>query len=137
MTSKRPSPQQRQAVPSGSAPPIVPHWPPRRRALGLAILGAAALGGCVIAPLPPAGPYQSEEGPVVDAPPPPPQYERAPPPPAVGYVWIGGYWGWRAGRHVWIGGRWALPPAGYAWVPGYWGRYGHGWRWRGGYWGRR
>lgn len=127
MTSKRPSLQR----------PALPDWPPRRRALGLAILGAAALAGCVIAPLPPSGPYQSEEGPVVDAPPPPPQYESAPPAPAVGYVWIGGHWAWRAGRHVWIGGRWALPPAGYAWVPGYWGRHGHGWRWRGGYWGRR
>lgn len=139
MTSKRISAPAVRDATHEDTPEV--RWPPRRRALGLALLGAgaiaAALSGCVIAPLPPSGPYRSEEGPVIDNPPPPPQYEPVPVAPAVGYVWIGGYWGWRAGRHVWIGGRWALPPAGHVWVPGYWGRYGPGWRWNGGYWGRR
>jgi len=99
---------------------------------------AFTLGGCVIAPWPAQGPYQSEPGPTAEAPPPPPQYEAPPPAPGPAYVWIGGYWAWQLGRHVWIGGRWALPPAGgYVWVPGYWGRHGPHWRWRGGYWGRR
>lgn len=98
---------------------------------------ALALGGCVVAPLYPRyDRYSSEEGPVVDAAPPPAQYEAAPPAPGVGYVWIGGYWGWHLGRHTWIGGRWVLPPRGHAWVPGYWGRHGGGWRWHGGYWRR-
>jgi hypothetical protein len=106
--------------------------------LGGATVAAATLGGCVIAPLPGPGPYQSEPGPTAEAPPPAPQYEAPPPAPGPAYVWIGGYWGWNLGRHVWIGGRWALPPrGGYVWVPGYWGRSGPHWRWHGGYWGRR
>ncbi|MFO1328592.1 MAG: hypothetical protein U1F56_14640 [Rubrivivax sp.] len=107
--------------------------------LALVLTTAAALGGCVVAPLGPyrGGPYAMEPGPVVDAAPPPAPYEAQPVAPGPGYVWIGGYWGWNLGRHVWIGGRWALPPAGYGWVPGYWGRHGQGWRWHGGYWGRR
>lgn len=105
--------------------------------LALAIASVAVLGGCVIAPLGPRGPYAMEPGPVVDVAPPPSPYEAQVPAPGPGYVWIGGYWGWNLGRHVWIGGRWALPPAGHGWVPGYWGRHGHGWRWNGGHWGRR
>lgn len=107
----------------------------------LAFVGALAftLAGCVIAPL---GGYRSsayggEVGPVVDVPPPQAQYEAVPAAPGVGYVWIGGYWGWNLGRHVWIGGRWASPPAGYrGWAPGYWGRHDRGWRWNGGHWRR-
>ncbi|MSU65846.1 MAG: hypothetical protein EXS38_07045 [Opitutus sp.] len=65
---------------------------------------------------------------IVAEPPPPPQreviYER----PTPVHVWIGGYWGWWAGRHVWIGGRWEMPPrTSMVWVPARWdfrgGRY--------------
>ncbi|MFY7903528.1 MAG: YXWGXW repeat-containing protein, partial [Rubrivivax sp.] len=137
MTSGRRPSEPLPHLPPTQAPFPAAAWPPRRRAFGLAVLGAVALTGCVIAPLPPAGPWRSDEGPVVDAPPPPPRYEAVPVAPGVAYVWIGGHWAWQAGRHVWIGGRWALPPAGHAWVPGYWGRHGPGWRWHGGYWRRR
>ena len=112
-----------------------------RPALAAALL--VSLGGCVIAPYGYGygyggrAPYAAEDGPVVGVAPPPPQYEVIPAAPGLGYVWIGGYWGWNLGRHVWIGGRWAMPPAGRSWVPGSWGRYGDGWRYRGGYWGRR
>ena len=128
-----PTPTPRPA-PAGAATAA---WPPRRCALGLAILGAASLAGCVVAPLPPGGPWRSVEGPVVEVAPPPLRAEVAPASPGVAYVWIGGYWAWQAGRHVWIAGRWALPPAGHAWVPGDWRRHGPGWRWYGGYWARR
>lgn len=118
-------------MPSPSIRPSRLLWP--------ALLLAAALGGCVIAPYGygPGSydPYGS--GPVVEQAPPPPLYEVAPPSPGAAYVWIGGHWGFNLGRHVWIGGRWALPPAGHAWAPGTWNRYDRGWRWRDGYWRRR
>jgi hypothetical protein len=105
---------------------------PRRATLPAALLLATALAGCVVAP---AAPYYGD-GMYADAPPPPPQSEVAPPPPAVGWIWIGGYWGWRAGRHVWIGGRWAAPRPGYRWVPYGWVPHGPRWRLEGGHWGR-
>jgi WXXGXW repeat (2 copies) len=48
-----------------------------------------------------------------------------------GYVWVPGYWDWRAdrygGRHVWIAGTWVRERRGYAYVP-------HQWVHRDGYW---
>ena len=54
-------------------------------------------------------------------PPPPPQseviYER----PSPVHIWVGGYWGWRLGRHVWRGGHGELPPRPrVVWVPAHW-----------------
>lgn len=115
--------------------------PSQSQRRGLLIAFGAVLGtglsACVVAPLGGHYPYEPVEGPTVYAAPPPPQYEVVPAAPGIGYVWIGGHWGWLRGRHTWIGGRWAMPPRGYGWAPGYWGRHGHGWRWRGGYWRRR
>ncbi|MBS0305383.1 MAG: YXWGXW repeat-containing protein [Proteobacteria bacterium] len=112
-------------------------WLRRVAWLGAGALGAAALGGCVVAPLPGYGAYEAVDGPYANATPPMPPGEVIPAAPGVGYVWIGGYWAWQLGRYTWIGGRWAMPPRGHAWVPGYWRREGPGWRWRGGYWQRR
>lgn len=110
----------------------------RRAAVVAAAVVAAALSGCVIAPLGSHYPVHGAEGPTVDVAPPPAQVEVVPVAPLIGHIWIGGHWGWHAGRHVWIGGRWAAPPRGYrGWTPGYWGRHGHGWRWHGGHWRRR
>jgi hypothetical protein len=109
----------------------------------LAVAALLALGGCVVAPVAPAGrplpppPLAVLPGPVIELPPPAPYAEVIPMAPGPAYVWIGGHWSWYLGRHVWIGGRWALPPPGHGWVPGYWGRHGPGWRWHGGYWRRR
>jgi len=65
---------------------------------------------------------------VVTTPPPPPQREIIIERPSPLHVWIGGHWGWRAGKHLWIGGRWALSPRPNAvWVAPRWdyrnGRY--------------
>jgi hypothetical protein len=104
---------------------------------GAAAAALALLSGCVIAPLGHHYPTHPAEGPEVDTAPPPPYAETPPAPPAIGYVWIGGHWGWHLGRHVWIGGRWALPPRGYrGWAPGHWHRHGPRWRYRGGHWHR-
>lgn len=62
------------------------------------------------------------------APPPPlraESYGRAPGP---GFVWVGGYWGWRGNHYVWVSGGWRRPPHRRAvWVAPYWehdrGRY--------------
>src|SRR5262245_666786 len=89
-----------------------------RTALLVAALGAA-LAGCVVAPVAPAPAYGYGSE-VVAVAPPPPQAEYIGPPPAVSYVWIGGYWGWRGGRHVWNGGHWEAPRPGYHWVPHAW-----------------
>ena len=104
----------------------------RRILLGAAMAFALPLAGCVVAP----APYGYYGEPVYSAPP-PPQQEYAPPPPAVGWLWVGGYWTWRANRHVWIGGHWEAPRPGHRYVPHHWQRDGRGWRERPGYWDRR
>lgn len=105
--------------------------PSRSLVLGAAVALSLTLAGCVVAP----APYGYYGEPVAVAPP-PPQAEYAPPPPVVGWLWIGGYWSWRANRHVWIGGHWEAPRPGYRWVPHEWRREGPGWRERPGYWDR-
>lgn len=104
------------------------------RPLILAIPAAVALSlaGCVVVPAQPR--YVGE---TVAVEPPPPQVEYVGAPPVVGYVWLGGYWGWHAGRHVWVGGHWEAPRPGYHWVPHAWVHEGGGWRMREGHWDRR
>ena len=66
--------------------------------------------------------------------PPAPRYEVVPAPRA-GYVWVPGYWDWRAHRYHWIGGQWIRHRPGYLYEPVRWvhrdGRYYQrraGWR---------
>lgn len=65
--------------------------------------------------------------------PPPPRYEVVPVPRA-GFVWVPGYWDWRAHRHHWVKGRWVRYRPGYYYEPVRWvhrgGRYHRygGWR---------
>lgn len=62
---------------------------------------------------------------VVVAAPPPVRHEVVYARPAPGYVWVPGYWDWRAGRYVWIAGHWSRPPRGrQAWVQPRWERRG-------------
>ena len=82
-----------------------------------------------------AAPPQPPQQIVVTVPPPPPQreiiYER----PSPAYVWVSGYWHWRAGRHVWIAGHWDLPPrANVMWVPARWELRGNQYVFIEGYW---
>ena len=102
------------------------------------LLAAFVLAGCVVAPLPPAGPVVVQPGPVVVAPmaPPPPLAEPVVVAPGPGYVWLGGYWSWTGGRHVWTPGHWAPHRPGYRWVPRQWEHGPGGWQQRGGHWGR-
>lgn len=110
---------------------------------------AALLSACVVAPYPhravylqpvPAGaqpvPYGGDDV-VVDVAPPAPYVEVVPAIPFAGAVWVGGYWGWRGGRHAWIGGRWEQPRPGYGWRPHTWVQQGGRWHLRGGGWVRR
>ncbi|GAA0742707.1 hypothetical protein LRH25_05550 [Ideonella azotifigens] len=120
-------------------------------AAALALAAAAALSGCVVAPLPARGyggggyvdhgyynngpAYDNYGGSVVvDVAPPPPRYEVITPAPALGWLWIGGYWGWRANQHYWNAGHWEAPRAGYRYVPHAWEPAGRGWRERPGRW---
>ena len=70
------------------------------------------------------------------APPPPPPragfYGHAPGP---GYVWIDGFWDWRARSYAWAPGYWSRPPRPHAiWVPGR-ADYNHGrYSYRRGHW---
>ena len=113
------------------------------------VLAALTLAGCVVAPLPPAGPMvmqpgpgpivvQPVPGPVVVAPiaPPPLMVEPVIAAPAPGFIWIGGYWTWSGGRHVWTRGHWAPPRPGEHWVARQWERGPGGWHQRGGHWAR-
>ncbi len=105
--------------------------PRRLIAAGAAALAMLSLSACVVAPLP--GYY----GDVVGVAPPAPQVEVYGAPPVAGHIWIGGYWGWRGGRHQWTPGYWSAPRAGYHWHPHRWDRAPGGWRERPGYWQRR
>jgi hypothetical protein len=113
-------------------------------ALFLVLVGAI-LSSCVVRfdPLVPpphevvvqAGPPAAEV--VVNEAPPEPVVETVTVAPYPGYVWVGGYWGWRGGAYVWVPGRWHQPPrVGAVWVGGYWSARaggGHVWvsgRWR-------
>ncbi|MEO6030640.1 MAG: hypothetical protein ABIP61_01865 [Burkholderiaceae bacterium] len=112
-------------------------------------LSAMSLSACVVAPYPrqvysqpvPAAYGQPAYGgdiAVVDVAPPAPYVEVVPPMPFAGAVWIGGYWGWGAGRHQWVPGRWDRARPGYAWRPHVWVQGGGGhWHLRGGGWVRR
>ena len=68
-------------------------------------------------------------------PPPPPQREIIYARPSPMHVWIGGHWGFRAGRHVWIGGRWDAPPrSNVIWVGPRWEHRGGRYVFVDGYW---
>ncbi len=56
------------------------------------------------------------------------------PPARVGFIWIGGYWGWSGHHHVWIPGRWTNARPGYNWYPERWERHGRGWHFESGRW---
>jgi WXXGXW repeat (2 copies) len=101
--------------------------------LASVLILCTALAGCIVVP---ARPYYAVEGPVAVAPP-PPREEYIGVAPALGYVWLGGYWGWAGGRHEWVGGRWEAPRQGYHWVPHQWRQEGGGWRLHQGHWDRR
>ena len=102
---------------------------PGRAALA-AIATAILAAGCVVVP-------ERGVGEVVYAAPPAPRVEEVGVAPGIGYVWIGGYWGWVGGRHEWVPGYWERPRPGYVWVPHAWVREGGGWRLHAGYWRRR
>ncbi len=103
-----------------------------RIALLAAAMASLALTGCVVAPAAP--PYYAGE-PVMVAPP-PPRIEVIGVAPYPGHIWIGGYWGWRGGRHDWVPGRWEAPRHGHRWVPHRWEKSGPHWREHGGRWER-
>ena len=95
--------------------------------LGIALLSTGVSSGCL--PLPPAGVVVIERGP------PPPPMEPMGPAPGMGYVWIGGYWVWRAGDFYWTPGRWSPHPPGHRyWVPGRWVHTRRGWYFSEGHW---
>jgi hypothetical protein len=56
--------------------------------------------------------------------PPDPVYEEPTDSPNVGYVWVGGYWGWNGVDWGWSWGRWAQPPEGRIYVEPYYERVG-------------
>ena len=116
-------------------------------------LAAALLSACIVAPYPsrravysqpvpvgvqpvPYGGYGNygDEVVVVDIAPPAPYVEVVPVIPYAGAVWIGGYWGWRGGRHAWVSGRWDQPRAGYGWRPHAWVQLGSRWHLHAGGW---
>lgn len=108
------------AAPSPQAPPPVPPLPPTS----------------AVVPSPSAPPPvpEMEDGTVVGDEPPAPIVEYVPVSPYPGYVWIGGFWGWRGGWY-WNAGHYARPPArGAEWVSGGWVRGARGWSWHGGRW---
>ncbi|KNZ31743.1 MAG: hypothetical protein AD742_17015 [Methylibium sp. NZG] len=110
---------------------------PRVRALStLTALSALLLSACVVAPYAPyrqGSQVYDDQGPVAEVPPPPPQVEVIPVLPYAGAIWLGGYWGWGAGRHHWVPGRWDRPRAGFYWAPHRWVPFHGRWHLRGGW----
>ena len=108
----------------------------------VSLLLASALSGCYIVPARPYyGGEQRQPGYAYEAPipegPPPPRDEVIGVAPALGWLWLGGYWGWNLGRQVWIGGHWEAPRAGHYWVPHRWAPVRGGWQLNRGHWARR
>jgi hypothetical protein len=97
------------------------------------LLLSALLSGCVIAP---ARPYYPPDDSVVMTAPPPPQQEYIGVAPAVGYIWLGGHWGWTGRSHAWVGGHWEAPRGGQRWLPPIWLPFRGGWHLRPGHWDR-
>jgi hypothetical protein len=95
------------------------------------LLLSALLSGCVIAP---ARPYYPADDQGVMVAPPPSQQEYIGVAPAVGYIWLGGYWGWTGRNHVWVGGHWEAPRGGHRWMPHTWIQMRGGWHQRPGRW---
>jgi len=102
----------------------------RIRALLVIVLLAGASTGCVMYGRPRVGVvYVSREPPVE-------RVEVIPVAPAVGFVWIKGYWAWRASEFAWMPGRWERPIEGRReWIPHRWEHDRNGWylvegRWR-------
>ncbi len=89
-------------------------------------------------PVPTAPPQQAPAQPntiVINEPPPPPQPEYIVERPSQYHIWIGGYWGFRAGSRVWVSGHWDLPPrTNVVWVEPRWERRGNGYVFIDGYW---
>ncbi len=104
-------------------------WLPRA-ALAALLAGMLPLAGCVVTP---AHVYV---GGTVAIAPPAPIVEVQGLAPGPGYVWFGGYWGWREGRHYWVPGGWHPGRPGYRWVPHHWVAAGGGWRLEQGHWER-
>ena len=93
---------------------------------------AVVLSGCAVAV---RGPVPLQPLVYVDRAPPAPYQEVVPIAPGLGYVWVGGYYGWTGRDYAWNRGYWSLPVRGYSrWAPGYWHRDGRGHYWVAGRW---
>lgn len=90
----------------------------------LAVVAAAALGSTAL----PAAAH-GQAGFYLNVAPPPVYYEAVPAPRA-GFIWVPGYWDWRATRYHWVGGHWLRHRPGYVYEPVRWhhrdGRYYYG-----------
>ncbi len=105
--------------------------------LALSLASAALLSACVVVPAHRAGydgGYAGGSEVIVDMPPPAPYAEVVPAMPYPGAVWVGGYWGWRGGRHQWVPGYYERPRAGYRYEPNHWENRGGRWHLRIGGW---
>lgn len=54
--------------------------------------------------------------------------------PGPGFIWIRGYWGWRARGFYWVPGHWGRALRGRAWIDGRWEQRGRQWVWIKGHW---
>lgn len=90
--------------------------------LAMAAVLAGPVTGCVVYTRPAPGVVYVREGP------PPARVEVIPAAPGVGFVWIRGFWGYRAGAYAWVPGRWERPVEGRReWVPERWVHDRNGW----------
>jgi hypothetical protein len=115
-------------APSGT--PAIPA-PPAQPLAGQANSPSAAV---VAVPSTPPPTPEMADGTVVEADPPAPIVEYVPDAVYPGFVWVGGFWGWRGGWY-WNAGHFSRAPfRGAAWVSGGWARGARGWAWHGGRW---
>lgn len=93
---------------------LTPRPPLRVWAWAAALGGAAALSGCVVAPIDdgygdPGYSYSSTTVYTDYGYPPPPRVEYRTVAPSPSHIWVGGDWFWAGSRYDWRPGRWAAP----------------------------
>lgn len=98
--------------------------------IAVSIVMLLTAAGCSL-----GGPYAQNAPPPMPAAP----AEVRSPQPAPNYLWVPGYYTWRASdrTYVWVPGHWAVPPDGHVWVPGHWQTQPSGYTWVDGRWERR
>ena len=105
-----------------------------RSTLTLTALTAAALAGCVIAPVAPGKLHRPRAAGGVTLAPPAPMVETVPPAPDADAYWIPGHWQWTGNDYLWRDGHWERARANMVYQRASWDWDGAAWVFHPGRW---